>query len=185
MKWIIASDIHGSLFYTQKLLEMFHEEKAEHLLLLGDILYHGPRNDLPKEYNPKGVISLLNGMKDSIICVRGNCDSEVDEMVLDFPLSAPYIVIDTRNHLIFCTHGHLFSEDEHLKLPKGSIMIAGHTHVPTVRKYEKYTYLNTGSVSMPKENSWNSCVVFDGHRFVWKDLITKEKKLSFQLPLGF
>ena len=111
MKYFIASDIHGSAFYCTKMVEALKNEKADYLVLLGDILYHGPRNDLPKDYNPKKVIELLNSLTTKIICVRGNCDSEVDQMVLNFPLLATYGVIENNNHLIYLTHGHVYNKD--------------------------------------------------------------------------
>ena len=110
MKWMIASDIHGSAYYCRELLEAYDIEKADRLLLLGDILYHGPRNDLPKAYNPKEVITLLNQRKQDILCVRGNCDTEVDQMVLEFPVLADYCVIADEKNIIYATHGHHFNE---------------------------------------------------------------------------
>ena len=181
MKWLIASDIHGSSFYCKKLLEKFNEEKADRLLLLGDILYHGPRNDLPKEYNPKIVTALLNEYSEKISCVRGNCDSEVDQMVLNFPIMAEYAILAVGSRLIFATHGHIFNEVNPLKMPSGSVLICGHFHVPKILKHENYLYLNTGSVSLPKENSWHSYILFDGDRFYWKDLKNGEEKLSIRL----
>nr|WP_288274429.1 phosphodiesterase [uncultured Acidaminococcus sp.] len=107
MKWLIASDIHGSALFTRQLLERFRAEGADRLLLLGDLLYHGPRNDLPEGYAPKEVIRLLNSVKDRIFCVRGNCEAEVDQMVLEFPVLAEYALLEWNGHLIFATHGHL------------------------------------------------------------------------------
>ena len=114
MKLIIASDIHGSAYYCRMLLEAFKKENADRMLLLGDVLYHGPRNDLPREYAPKAVIAMLNPLKDKIFCVRGNCDTEVDQMVLDFPVLADYAVIVLDDRLIYATHGHNYNEE---KLP--------------------------------------------------------------------
>ena len=111
MKLMIASDIHGSGYYCEKLIEAYQKEKANKLLLLGDILYHGPRNDLPRDYNPKQVITMLNGMAEELICVRGNCDTEVDQMVLDFPIMAEYCILYVNQHMIFATHGHKFNEE--------------------------------------------------------------------------
>lgn len=106
MKLMIASDIHGSAYYCEKMIEAYKREKADKLLLLGDLLYHGPRNDLPKDYNPKAVIAMLNAMKEELLCVRGNCDTEVDQMVLEFPILADYCFIELDGHTIFATHGH-------------------------------------------------------------------------------
>ena len=111
MKLMIASDIHGSAYYCRKMIEAYHREGADRLLLLGDLLYHGPRNDLPKDYNPKEVISMLNGIKNELLCVRGNCDTEVDQMVLDFPILAEYCLLELDGHTIFATHGHNFNPD--------------------------------------------------------------------------
>lgn len=172
MKLIIASDIHGSAFYCKKLLEAFEKENADRMLLLGDILYHGPRNDLPKDYAPKEVIAMLNPMKDKIFCVRGNCDTEVDQMVLDFPVLADYAVISVDNKLIYATHGHNYNEEKLPPLSDGDILFCGHTHVPKINKHETYTYMNTGSVSIPKENSPHSYVVYENGNLLWKDLET-------------
>lgn len=153
MKIMIASDIHGSDFYCEKMLEAFSEEKADKLLLLGDILYHGPRNDLPKDYAPKKVIERLNAIKDDILCVRGNCDTEVDQMVLKFPILADYCIIYSADRMIFATHGHNFNEEKLSPLGKGDVLLHGHTHVPKCVQHETYLYCNPGSVSIPKENS--------------------------------
>ena len=170
MKFIIASDIHGSAYYCRMLLEAFEKEKADKILLLGDILYHGPRNDLPKEYAPKEVIALLNPLKDKILCVRGNCDTEVDQMVLDFPVLADYAVIAVDKTVIYATHGHKYNEGNLPPVTEGDILFCGHTHIPVINKHETYTYMNTGSVSIPKENSPHSYVVFENGKFEWKNL---------------
>lgn len=170
MKWLIASDIHGSAYYCEKLIHAFEYEKADKLLLLGDVLYHGPRNDLPKEYNPKKVIELLNGLSQKVLCVRGNCDSEVDQMVLNFPLMAEYIALDLGNSTIFATHGHIFSEQKMLPCAQNSILLCGHTHIPACTKHENFTYLNPGSISLPKENSPHSYMTLCENTFIWKKL---------------
>lgn len=179
MKLLIASDIHGSAYYCRKLLDAFQTEKADKLLLLGDILYHGPRNDLPREYAPKEVIALLNPLKDRIYCVRGNCDSEVDQMVLAFPILADYAVFPFGSHAIYATHGHVFHESNLPPLADGDILLHGHTHIPKCIRHERYTYLNPGSVSLPKENSPHSYIRFDGEHFDWVDLDTGETYLHF------
>ena len=166
MKWMIASDIHGSAFYCEKMLKAFKREQADKLLLLGDILYHGPRNDLPKGYAPKKVIELLNNIKEKILCVRGNCDAEVDQMVLEFPIMADYAMITEGDLNIFVTHGHHFNE----KTQEGLILLHGHTHVPVCRVHESYTYMNPGSVSIPKENSEHSYMILENGAFWWKTL---------------
>ena len=170
MKWMIASDIHGSAYYCRKLLEAYQKEGAERLLLLGDILYHGPRNDLPKEYAPKEVIAMLNDRKDEILCVRGNCDTEVDQMVLKFPILADYAVIVTEKHTIYATHGHVYNENNLPPLKKGDILLHGHTHVPKCTQHENYLYMNPGSVSIPKEESHHGYMILEDDRFIWKDL---------------
>ena len=168
MKYFIASDIHGSAYYCEKMLEAYKNEKADKLILLGDILYHGPRNDLPEGYAPKKVIEMLNPLKDEIICVRGNCDAEVDQMVLNFPIMADYALLPVGEKTLFITHGHKFNKDSLPSLKKGDILLHGHTHVPVCEEYENFTYINPGSVSIPKENSGHGYMVLDGNQFTWK-----------------
>ena len=175
MKLMIASDIHGSEYYCRKLLEAYEREQADRLLLLGDILYHGPRNDLPKGYQPKKVIELLNRYKQDILCVRGNCDTEVDQMVLEFPVLADYCVVADGKKLIYATHGHHFNEQNLPPLHKGDILLCGHTHVPKYTAQEDYIYMNPGSVSIPKEGSWHGYMILENGIFLWKDLQGAEK----------
>ena len=170
MKLLIASDIHGSAYYCKKLIEAFEKEKADRILLLGDILYHGPRNDLPREYAPKTVIALLNPLKNKIFCVRGNCDTEVDQMVLQFPVLADYAVISVGERIIYATHGHIYNEGKLPQLCKGDILLNGHTHIPKYTEHEDYIYMNCGSVSIPKEDSPHSYVISENGAFYWKDL---------------
>ena len=157
MKWFIASDLHGSAVYCRRMLEAYRREGAHRLVLLGDILYHGPRNDLPDEYAPKQVIALLSPYKDKILCVRGNCEAEVDQMVLPFPVMADYAVLALGDHIIYATHGHTFGPDNPPPLTDGDILLSGHTHVPMDEMRDipggKIRCLNPGSVSIPKENS--------------------------------
>ena len=153
-KLMIASDIHGSAYYCRKMLEAFDREQADRLLLLGDILYHGPRNDLPKEYAPKEVIKMLNERKTKIFCVRGNCDTEVDQMVLEFPILADYAVFPAADRLIYATHGHHFHMNQLPPLQPGDILLHGHTHIPAWESFgDGNLYLNPGSVSIPKAES--------------------------------
>lgn len=170
MKLMIASDLHGSAYYCKELLRAYQAENPDKLLLLGDLLYHGPRNDLPLEYAPKQVIELLNGSFKNILCVRGNCEAEVDQMVLQFPVMADYawICIDGLN--IFATHGHLHGEQNPPPLQEGDLLLCGHTHVPAFRKHENYTYVNPGSLSIPKEGSAHSYVILENHELLWKNL---------------
>ena len=168
MKYFIASDIHGSAYYCEKMLEAYKNEKADKLIILGDVLYHGPRNDLPEGYAPKKVIEMLNPLKDEIICVRGNCDAEVDQMVLNFPIMADYALLPIGEKTVFITHGHKFNKDNLPSLKKGDILLHGHTHVPVCEEYENFTYINPGSVSIPKENSGHGYMILEGKDFTWK-----------------
>jgi putative phosphoesterase len=170
MKFVIASDIHGSAHWCKKLIERYGEEKADRLIILGDILYHGPRNDLPLCYAPKEVIAMLNPLKESLLCVRGNCDTEVDQMVLDFPIMADYCIIPLADRLIYATHGHVYNSQNLPPVCQKDILLHGHTHVPVCVKNENHVYINPGSVSIPKENSPHSYILFDGERFFWKDI---------------
>ena len=170
MKLMIASDIHGSAYYCEKLLEAYRREGADRLLLLGDILYHGPRNDLPRDYAPKRVISMLNGIKDELLCVRGNCDTEVDQMVLEFPVLADYCLLYLDGHRIYATHGHVYNEEHLPPLCPGDVLLHGHTHVPACREHEGYLYVNPGSVSIPKENSPHGYIIFENGVLEWRDL---------------
>ena len=170
MKWLIASDIHGSALYAERLMAAFERENAQRMLLLGDLLYHGPRNALPEGYDPPRVIALLNERKDRLLCVRGNCEAEVDQMVLRFPVLADYALLPLENRLIFITHGHLYNEEHLPPLQKGDILLHGHTHVPACREHEDFVYLNPGSVSIPKENSPHSYMTLDNGLFTWKTL---------------
>ncbi|MBE6727940.1 MAG: phosphodiesterase [Ruminococcaceae bacterium] len=176
MKWLIASDIHGSAFFCEQLINAAKREKADRILLLGDILYHGPRNDLPEGYNPKKVIEMLNAISEQLVCVRGNCDTEVDQMVLKFPILADYAYLCEGDITIFATHGHNFNEKNLPPIKKGDILLHGHTHIPALLKHEDYTYINPGSVSIPKENSPHSYMIFENSTFVWKDLSGNEYK---------
>ena len=161
MKWLIASDIHGSAFWCEKLLQAFEREKADRLLLLGDILYHGPRNELPEGYAPKEVFRLLNTVQDKIFAVRGNCDAEIDQAVLGFPMMADYCLLEVNGRVVFVTHGHLFNDDAMPPLAKGSILLHGHTHVPRCEEKDGILFLNPGSVSLPKDGSKNSYMLLE------------------------
>ena len=167
---MIASDIHGSSYYAEKMIEAYKRERCDRLVILGDILYHGPRNDLPKEYAPKRVIELLNNISSELLCVRGNCEAEVDQMVLDFPVLAEYAVFYVAGRMIFATHGHIYNETSLPKLKEGDILLHGHTHVPVCKELcgGKYIYMNPGSVSIPKENSKNGYMILDDKMAQWK-----------------
>lgn len=164
MKYIFASDIHGSAFWCEKLVEAFKKEKADRLVLLGDELYHGPRNPLPDGYDPKAVYEMLNALSDKIIAVRGNCDSEVDQMVLDFPMMTDYALLELDGKSIYLTHGHLPVSG------KSDIVISGHTHITKCEEEDGVLYLNPGSVSMPKDKSGCGYILYEKGIFVRKEL---------------
>ena len=170
MKLMIASDIHGSAYYCGQLLEALEREQPDKLLLLGDILYHGPRNDLPGGYAPKEVIAMLNPLKDKILCVRGNCEAEVDQMVLEFPVMADYCVIQADGVTVYATHGHVYGEQKLPPMNPGEVLLQGHTHVPRRAEVNGVTVLNPGSVSIPKQNSHHGYMIFEQGKFTWKDL---------------
>ena len=171
MKWMISSDLHGSAYYCRKMLEAFEREGADRLFLLGDLLYHGPRNDLPREYAPKEVIPLLNGKKEKLLCVRGNCDAEVDQMVLEFPVLADYAVLPVGQRLIYATHGHIYHVKNLPPLAPGDVLLHGHTHVPAWTEFgQGNLYLNPGSVSIPKEDSPHSYMTLEENTMQWKEL---------------
>lgn len=170
MKWLIASDLHGSASCVRLLTEAYAREGADRLLLLGDILYHGPRNDLPLDYDPRQVMDLLSPLKDQIFCVRGNCDAEVDQMVLPFPILADYCLLESQGRLIYGTHGHVYNLQNLPPLAPGSVLLHGHTHIPANQKQDALLYLNPGSVSIPKENSPRSYMTLEEGLFQWKEL---------------
>ena len=177
MKMLFASDIHGSAFFCRQLLDIYRKSGAARLVLLGDILYHGPRNDLPREYAPREVISMLNPLKDQIYAVRGNCDTEVDQMVLQFPILADYALLSIEGKTLYATHGHVFNQDS---LPP----MHGHTHLLKAEKMETdfgtVAILNPGSVSIPKGGNPNTYAILENGIFTIKTLdgeIVREMKL--------
>jgi putative phosphoesterase len=170
MKLMFASDIHGSKYYCEKLLVKYMEESPEKLILLGDLLYHGPRNDLPEEYDPKRVCTLLNLVKDNLICVKGNCDAEVDQMILDFPIMSEYAVIFADDIVMYLTHGHTYNIENPLPISEHNVMIYGHTHIPLYEENDNGIFVNPGSVSIPKEGSEHSYLIYEDGVFTWKDL---------------
>lgn len=169
MKWFIASDIHGSAYYCRRMLERYKKENADRLLLLGDVLYHGPRNDLPEGYAPKEVIEMLNAMKDDILCVRGNCEAEVDQMVLPFPCMAEFSQLLLDGKTFYLTHGHHHNPDDLPPLPEGSVFLFGHTHVKMDEVRSGVRCLNPGSVSIPKDGS-HSCLIYENGEFSFRIL---------------
>ncbi|MDE6594841.1 MAG: phosphodiesterase [Oscillospiraceae bacterium] len=170
MKLMFASDIHGAADCCEKMLKRFDEERAEKLFLLGDILYHGPRNDLPADYAPKKVIAMLNERKNQLLCVRGNCDTEVDQMVLEFPILAEYALLFLDGRTVFLTHGHKFNTDNPPLLNDGDILLHGHTHVQTIDESRSYTYMNPGSVSLPKNGMPKSYMIYEDGVFSLREL---------------
>lgn len=170
MKLMFASDIHGAADCCEKMLKRFDEERAEKLFLLGDILYHGPRNDLPADYAPKRVIAMLNERKNQLLCVRGNCDTEVDQMVLEFPIMAEYALLYLDGRTVFLTHGHKFNTDNPPLLNNGDVLLHGHTHVQTIDESRNYTYINPGSVSLPKNGMPQSYLIYEDGIFTIKEL---------------
>jgi putative phosphoesterase len=174
MKWLIASDLHGSEKTCKALLAAFEREEADRILFLGDLLYHGPRNDLPEAYAPKQVIALLNEKKDSFFCVRGNCDTEVDQMVLEFPILADYAIIPLGNRTIFATHGHHFHAKALPNLKKGDVLLHGHTHIPIWEEHEGIYVFNPGSATIPKGGSEKGYMILEENTFRWKTLDGKE-----------
>ncbi|MCD8153845.1 MAG: phosphodiesterase [Clostridiales bacterium] len=169
MKYLFASDIHGSAYYCRKLLRAWEEEKAERLVLLGDLLYHGPRNDLPREYAPKEVIAMLNPLKNKIYAVRGNCEAEVDQMVLDFPVLADYCVLVLDGRTFYATHGHIYNKDNLPPISPGDVLIHGHTHILKAKRMEDYILLNPGSVSIPKKGNPPTYGIYEDGVFSIKD----------------
>lgn len=168
MKIFVISDIHGSIYYLNKALECFIKEEADYILILGDILYHGPRNPLPKDYNPKLVAKKLNLYKNKIIALRGNCDSEVDQILLEFPIMSDFTNLFLGGKRIFATHGHLFTENK-LPIGQGDILISGHTHLPLAEKKNIYIF-NPGSITLPKGKNLNSYGILTSSSWEIKDL---------------
>ena len=171
MKLLIASDIHGSAYWCEKVLQAFEKEEATRLILLGDLLYHGPRNDFPNDYSPKKVFAMLNAVKDKITAIRGNCDSEVDQMVLEFPCLADYALIDDNGRTLFLTHGHLYNEDTPPTLKSGDLLFNGHFHTPRHAALpNSATYANCGSAALPKDGTPHSYILYENGKLTWKTL---------------
>ena len=169
MKFLIASDIHGSAFWCGKLMEVLKQEQPDKLILLGDLLYHGPRNDLPRDYCPKQVIPMLSAYRDKILAVRGNCEAEVDQMVLPFPCMADYALVQAEGLTLYLTHGHHHSPDKLPPLEPGSVFLSGHTHVKLDDVRNGIRCLNPGSVSIPKDGS-HSCLLYEDGIFRFRIL---------------
>ena len=181
MKFLIASDIHGDAVCARAMIDAADNENADRILLLGDLLYHGPRNDLPEGYAPKKVIEMLNGIADRLICVRGNCEAEVDQMVLKFPcMSDTAVVFDSeKNVAIYMSHGHIYNPDNLPPMPRGSVFLYGHTHLLSIERRDGILCLNPGSVSLPKGGNPKTYATYDGGVFEIKtfegEVIMREK----------
>lgn len=199
MKLLIASDIHGSAYWCSKLMDAYQNEKADRMILLGDILYHGPRNALPKEYDPQRVCDLLNQISDRILCVRGNCDADVDQWLIHFPIMADYSWIMEKDRVIYLTHGHVYGKDfrkdeSFPPLQKKDVVLSGHTHIPITEPTDGGLFFNPGSVSIPKNGSKNGYMVLRLTQ-IWKlfirishsELMTKTivLKMSLMQVCGF
>lgn len=169
MKLFVASDIHGSFTYCKKMIDKFNEDKYDYLVLLGDILYHGPRNDLSLDYDPKKVSDLLNLYKDKILCVRGNCDAEVDQMMLDFSIEEKNMLIVNNDKKIFLTHGHIYNENNLPPLRDIDYLFCGHTHRKLLKEVDGVTVVNPGSVSLPKDGT-NSYFVMADDKILFYEL---------------
>ena len=170
MKLLIASDIHGDLSSAELVIDAFKKEGCDKILFLGDLLYHGPRNDLPNTYAPKAVIELLNANRENIICVRGNCEAEVDQMVLTFPVLADYCLLELDGLSVFATHGHHHNTETPPPLRAGEILLHGHTHVLCCKEFGNGNfYLNPGSAALPKEGNPQTYMVYENRTFTVKD----------------
>lgn len=169
-KLMIASDIHGSAYFCKELMKAYDREKADKLILLGDLLYHGPRNDLPKAYAPKEVAAILNERKEELLCVAGNCEAPVDQMMLGFPVLADYGILYIEKRMVFFTHGHIHNREQLPMLKKGDILLHGHTHIPALEDCGDYIYLNPGSTSIPKEGNPNSYMIYEKGVFTLKTI---------------
>lgn len=182
MKLLIASDIHGDIESAKIVIEAFEKNECDKILLLGDILYHGPRNDLPGRYAPKEVIALLNEYSNKILSVRGNCDTEVDQMVLNFPVLADYAILSLDGLTVYATHGHNYNTKTPPPLASGDILLHGHTHVIKAEGFgNKNTYINPGSITLPKENCPRSYIVYENRKFDFFDIEGNlVKTVSFQ-----
>ncbi len=179
MKYLIISDIHGSYYYLNKVLKVFRTQKCDKIIILGDVLYHGPRNDLPKQYAPKKVIPLLNELKEKIICVQGNCDAEVDQMVLNFRIKKGAI-ISNGNTCAYLTHGHKINPQKPYKKEKVDVVLFGHSHIHEITNVNDVTYINPGSISIPKGDKINSYAIWDKNIITIYNLLTNEKLMEYK-----
>lgn len=167
MKILIASDIHGSSYYAKKLYKIFETEKPDQVFLLGDFLYHGPHNEMPKDYDVKETIRILKKMESKIIAVKGNCDSDVDLKYLGFEIEDNFRMLNVDGIQMYLTHGHI--NDMLPKRELGSLLITGHTHVYNMDK----KYINPGSISLPREHDNHTYIMYDNHNFYLFDIETR------------
>lgn len=184
MKWLIASDLHGDAFAAGRLIEAFRREDAARIVLLGDLLYHGPRNGLPEHYDPKEVAEILNAHRNVILSVRGNCDSEVDQMMLEFPIMAEYALIPVGERTVIATHGHIWNAEKLPPMQRGDALLCGHTHVPACETFgNSLRYFNPGALSFPKNGSSRSYMTLEDGVFCWKTLDGEEYR-TFEMNGG-
>lgn len=174
MKFLIASDIHGSAYYTQKIVEILEKEKADKLVLLGDIFNHGPRNPLPQEYAPLKVAEILNDIKDKLIVVEGNCDSQVDTMIAEFDF-IPHLLLTSNDKTVLCTHGHVYNKDCPPKTNYDAV-VYGHFHTGFIERKDGILYANAGSLSLPKNSTPSSYLILEEGKLILKDI--EEKVLT-------
>ena len=170
MRYMIISDIHGSSLFLEKALDIFKKESYDFLIILGDILYHGPRNPIPEGHNPQAVVKLLNDISDKIIACRGNCEAEVDQMLLNFPCMSDYSQVINDDVRLFATHGHLYSADNFPKSAHKQIFLYGHTHLWELKKEENLLICNPGSITLPKENRPHTYAIYENDTLTVYDL---------------
>lgn len=170
MRWMVASDLHGSAAVCEQLLNALEREGADRLLLLGDLLYHGPRNPLPEGHDPRRCYEMLNACREKIVCVRGNCDAAVDQMVLEFPIMAEYFLFQLGARTVFATHGDVWHPEHPPLLPPGFILLTGHTHHAACDQFPDFLYLNPGSPALPKGTAHRGYLLLDEHAATFKEL---------------
>ena len=168
MKFLVVSDIHGSYYYAKKFKEIYEKENPDQIIILGDLYYHGPRNSLTEEYSPMKVAGILNDYKDKILCVRGNCDAEVDEMISEFKFN-DHILMEINGKKFYFTHGHKYNI-ENIPYDDFDVMIYGHIHQGFIQEKEGFVFANPGSISLPKCNSAHSYIVLVDNKIVLKDV---------------
>ena len=179
-KIMFASDLHGSSFYVEKMFKIYKEKNCDTLVLLGDLLYHGPRNDLPDGYEVKNVAKILNSIGDQIIAVKGNCDGEVDQNMFDFPILQENALISIDSYNFFATHGHRYNEENLPPYKNIDILLNGHFHIPAFNKHSEYIYINPGSVSIPKQNTKHSIIIYENKKFQFVDILKTDNTMVYR-----